>query len=278
MGAEARPSPRNGLGAVVAITTLLALTACSNDGAPPAQAQPPVRESTSSSPAGSPVPSQGPSQGPSAPPGTPEMGFDRTTGEADYCKDQKTPFTGEAADKFGAKNVMRAYCEMVTLSMTQSWVPDLMRKDGDDLREIEFSIPRQYMTPTAANDWDKLVASAVKGEQKHLYDVWALMLYNVTLAEGYELFPPEAQEPMVLNQRFFPAQSWIDTATDEDRLGLRFVIAGDLHLTKDGEPHLLPTEKEIHFALVQNGGHPEKPWLIDSWSGEWTFGKDPRKR
>jgi hypothetical protein len=263
---------RTRLGTAVAVAALLALTACSNDTNPP-QAQPTPSESASTDPTG--TPTDTPTSAVSPAPGTPTVGYDPKTGKINYCKDQK-PFTGEAADKFGAKKVMRAYCDLVTLQMEQSFNGDMIRKDGG-FRQIEFSAPREYMTQDLKKEWDKDLTAALKGDLDARSGVWAFMLYDAEVGNGYEWFPVEAQEPMVMNQQFSAAQAWVDTSADRTRLALRFTASADLHVTKKGKPYLYPFSKDLTFALIENGSSQEKAWLIDSYRYELDMGK-PYKR
>lgn len=259
----------NRLGTALAAAALLALTACSNGGASTPQAD--RTPSTSAASDSTPLPdaSATPSDG------TPEIESDLETGQIDHCKDQTTHFTGEAAQEFGAKKVMAAYCHMVTLAMTQSFVPSMMRKH-DGFRAIEFSAPRDLMTPVAAADWDEDVARIVNGEtDDYSNSVLSLMMYNVTFGDHYDFYPASEQQPVFINQQFTPADTWIDDGGNGGpaRLGMEFIIKGNLFVTKDNKPYVSPMEKTYKFALVENGTHPDKPWLIDGWEGAMKFGQ-----
>ena len=258
---------RHRFGTVLAAAAMVALTGCSNGSTEQPAAAPTPSVSVSAS--ASHQPTADASASSNLP--TIEQGKD---GKPDYCKDQRShKFTGEAAKKWGAEKVMDAYCDMVTLAMDQSFVPDLMRKHSD-FRAVEFSIPADWMTVNARTDWDQGVAQIVKDPEQNT-GVSDLMLYNLRITKGWDFYPA-GEQPTMLHQFFSAGDTWVDHATARDRLGLEFTVGGDLLIEHNNHPWLIPVKKKTTHWLIRNGTHPTKPWLIDGWDSDLTFGTPKR--
>jgi hypothetical protein len=262
---------RNRLGAAIAAAALLALTACSGSGGsdgPKAGSTPTASVSPATDgtvPDATAIPSEG----------TPEIAADLETGKIDYCKDRKTPFTGPAADKWGAKKVMAAYCDMVTLTMDNEFRPSMVR-EHDSFVAKDFSVPRDWMTEDARKSWDANVAKIVKGNVKDYSNpVLSVMLYNVTFDRrlGYDFYPEQKEDRVMVDQKLSAGDAWIDTSQARPRLGLEFTVSGNWLLTNGKGSYLWPMDRKHTFWLTENGRHPTKPWLIDGWTGTTKFGK-----
>lgn len=253
--------------AVLAAVTLISLTACGNsDKKPDAKTKPTATAPASTSPSETPTPDASPT------PGTPKITQD-PNGKTNYCQGNQKPFTGEAADKFGAEKVMAGYCEMVKLTMEQSFVPNMLRQESD-FRAVEFTIPGQYMTAAARKDWDAQVNKVVTGTGDQS-EVWSMMFVGLNYGEGdaYRYYPDSSAMPTVLNQSFTPATTSVDTKGSQPRLVLSFSVSADLVMTDGKDPYLIHATKKMTYWLVDNGTAPDKPWLIDGYSSEPHFDK-----
>jgi hypothetical protein len=263
---------RTRLGSLLAASALLvSLSACSTD----SKAETPGGETTSAAAPDTTDTTEAPGdKATPTPTPLPEIEADTNTGRLQYCKNQK-PFTGEAADRFGAEEVADAYCTFVTLTMEQSFIESYLRADSDEMTPQDFSVWRDYMTKDALDGWDANVAEAIAGDADAARNINTLVMFNVVNGSGYSFVE---SGPLVSNQKFSPASTRIDQVDGEDRLLLTFDVAADFNLTKDSAdetPLLLNLSREITFALIQNPAatSPENDWLIDGFSGEFTYGE-----
>lgn len=252
--------------AVAAAFTLLALSGCSDDATPDA---PPTAEPTSTS-TNTPVdPEETETSGEEDPTSVPTPTISANPdGSFEWCKpSEQKPFTGDAAAKFGAANVMDAYCSMVELQMNYSFL-DTMWKKTDGFTAQEFSPVREYLAQEARDDYDADVAKVVAGNAtaQEIYDVAGLVSFN--LAGGS---PFTIDSPANFNQRFTPARAWVDTRTGTPRLGLAFNVASDVALvrTEDDKPMAFTYEKKLTFWLTEGSGDGVgKSWYIDGYKYE----------
>lgn len=213
-------------------------------------------------------------------PSLPTLTADPETGKFDYCKGQK-PFTGGAADEFGAEAVADAYCTMVGLEMEQSFLEDHLRNGGDVLTPIDFSIWERYMTAETAENFQKTVTEALSSDDvtdEAKQNLWSLIFFDAAGPGSGFLF---TDEPASLDRSFSPAKTEVDEVDGRKRLLLTFDVFANLNVVKEGtkDPYLIPIARRITFALIKNPvpTSDENDWLIDSWSGNFTVDA-PKKR
>lgn len=256
--------------AVTAAVAMLALAGCSDDATPDTT---PTKEPTASetNTPGEPTETKDGEGGeggeePTNTPVTVEPGAD---GKVVWCDPaEQAPFTGPAADKFGAKNVMDAYCTMVELQMDYSFLDTLWDKE-EGFTAQEFSPVREYLGEDARADYDAAVAKVVNGtdERTDMFVVGGLMWFNLIGGSPYTL-----DAPANFNQRFSPAKAWVDTRSGRERLGLRFTVASDVAVvrTKDQKDMAWTAEKEITFWLTPGSNDGlGKSWYIDGY--DWDM-------
>lgn len=251
------------LGPALAAVAILTLTACSNDAEPPNAD--PSASVTSEDP--STHPSDEPRADPSDNPAkVPDISVDPDTGELDFCDQQTTPFTGSAPEEFGQEKVKQAYCDMVALQYQYGFVHSLWSRPFDgEFRAIEFSQIRPHLTTDAREVWDEKVEKFVnEGDEKSAADMYGLMGFGAQGARGFT-FAEATEEPLYYNLKISPARTGVDREESEPRLLLTFTVTLDLNMIKNGERVFLPFEKEITYYLLDNGDHPDIPWLIDTW-------------
>lgn len=243
--------PRS-LVAATAVVALLALSGCSGDKSDATVPSPKPSATATNSPVEDPTESA--TAKPSSVP-TPTISADPETGKFDWCNpEEQEPFTGEAADKFGAEKVMDAYCSMVEMQMEQSFVDSLLRKDKG-FSERDFAAVRNHLAQNARDVWDKNVAAIVAGRatDQQAANVRGLVNYNFTGDSGYTL-----DVPAVFNQRFTPAQAWIAASEGRPKLALRFTVGADVALVRDSD------EKEMAFAYDKTITY----WLVENVKGD----------
>ncbi|NAZ84630.1 hypothetical protein [Kineococcus indalonis] len=189
----------------------------------------------------------------------------------DYCAGQTTPFTGEAADVFGADNVMTAYCDMVTMTLDDSTFVNSLLPYEPNRQVADFSFVKKYMTATLAESWDTAVAQALGGDKDAIATVSTLTFYNVRFPEEGLNVPKDTAS--VLNKSFNPAVTEVDRsqADGEPRLYMTFDVSATILLQKpDGTPAFLPVSKTIHYNLLPDG-NADIPWRIDGFTGDYRF-------
>jgi len=222
----------------------------------------------------SPTPTVKPTPSPTSMPGSVTPTADNPLG-IDWAKQSTHPFTGEAADTFGAANVMTAYRHAVTFSLQEGYT-DLMAK-GYEVRPIELSFVKPYLTTAAQEEWDASVKTALAnpknaaGNQAYR-DVSTLTSWY--LMYGQKVYSFRAgHEPYTLDRSFSSAQGSVEGSADDPSLVLHFTVSRNLRVMKGGKAVLLPFNKDITYWMVPNG-LKETPWLIDTWKIKSTVGVD----
>lgn len=252
---------RNRIGSVLAVTALLALTGCSGDDKTP---------DTASTPSGSSSATDSPTSTPTTPAPTVTNGPD---GRYETCDARTTPFTGAAADTFGADKVMNAYCTYAQISVEQTFLDNLMRSAPEDLTYADFQFWEQYMTADALASWKASVKKSLTNDsasEEADASVLALTYYDVFPGSEYSF----TEDVAVRNRKFSLAKIAVDTAQSEARLALTFTVSGDFNVVKDGtdEAYLYPTSKDITYYLVPTED-PDRLWLIDGWLAKFHVGE-----
>ncbi|MDZ5660657.1 hypothetical protein SFC79_02675 [Nocardioides sp. S-58] len=168
------------------------------------------------------------------------------------CVPGAEPFTGPAADEFGAEQVMAAYCMLADLAFAQertSLALPVPEQDERDLRSV-----RAVLTTSALERW------------RERADVDGLTLHDVRrVPRGYQ----RADDgPFVYGTTVGPA-----TARREgDALSLSFALETGLVLEERGDDtgrhSLLPVTRDATYVLVPVGGG----WKVADWEAKFTHG------
>lgn len=180
------------------------------------------------------------------------------------CVPGAEPFTGAAAETFGAESVMEAYCMLAGLAEEQGrtslalLVPEQEARDVDALREV--------LTPDPGRpwkDWMRQRTIAVRSP------IDGLTLHDVRRP------PPGYQRaddgPYVFGTEVGPAAA--EVARGGAALRLTFELDTGLVLEKkgdhDGRHLLLPVTRRGDYVLVpaEGGG-----WLVDEWLAQFEHG------
>lgn len=256
---------RRGSAAIAAAALMLTLAGCGSDS--PKRTNEPIAGPSGKSAATTTAPLPDPTAAPlptaTAPPEVPNT--DNQTGSQDRQKTldkvfgEQAPFTGPAADKFGADNVMTAYKYLVTFTLDYGFTETLMRPK-DKYQPIEFSFIKPFMAAKAQADWDASVNAALAGDAAQITNVNVMTLWNVNVP-GYTL----TKTRPVRNQKWSPA----NTLVDGNRLVVRFKVSADIVFDKGGKEYVSTVTKDMTFWVIPNGD-PEVPWLIDGWQGSYN--------
>ena len=179
------------------------------------------------------------------------------------CVPGAEPFTGEAADQFGAERVMEAYCMLADLAFAQERtslalpVPEQKARDLDSVRAL--------LSEEAEKRWPALARSRAKGASTSEID--GLTLHDVRrVPAGYH----RADDgPYVFGTQVGPATAQVQG----EALRLTFTLATGLVLEQRGDDSgrhsLLPVTRAGSYVLV-----PESDgWLIDDWEAAFEHGQ-----
>lgn len=242
---------------VIAAALTLSVAACSGDTKPGAL---PAKSTASASPS-SPSIDKGDQVTPTA---------DNPLG-LDWAEQSKSPFTGPAADKFGAANVMTAYRHAVTFSLQEGY-GDLMAK-GYDARPVEFSGVKPYLTTATQKLWDAYVVAALAKDKDAARNVSSLTNWDLEAGQDEYRFR-DGQQLLTLGSTFSEATTSVETIGTKEYLVIRFTVSRNIRVMKEGKAVLFPLEKDITYRMTPNG-RKDIPWLIDAWTITSTPGLLP---
>ena len=175
----------------------------------------------------------------------------------DVLGNDRLPFTGEAADHFGAANVMAAYKEMAALTQIYTFTGSLMK--SHKYLPVEFTFMDDFLTPELRKSWNASVVTALAGSTKDIAEINALTAFNITATENVEFDSRPTR-----NAATSAATTWVDTQTATPRLGMQFTATWDFVIIQDGKRFTGKGKRVLTFALVPSG-IPSNPWLIDSY-------------
>lgn len=250
--------------AVTAVAALgLGLAGCGGTSTPPT-AHSTVTASTGPAPS---VPSS-PTTSPDPASALPKVNpvYNPKTGLTDYCGKRQAPFSGPAARQFGAANVMTAYCEMVSVAITDGFTNLMVDRPHYKVQDFQFL--KTYMTPHEAKQWDTDVKHALAGDSAARNSVYALTTFGPT--GDYTVDP---KGPFTMGTSFTPAKASVVTLNDGTKaLGLVFSVSTNVLLHKDGHLYKNPFTRNYGLSLVP-GGSPQAPWLIASYKVTWQSGR-----
>lgn len=247
--------------AAAAAVALLALAGCSDDANPDAT---PTKQPTATG-TNTPVdPSETPDDGDDTNVPVPTISADPETGKFEWCDPaEQAPFTGAAAKKFGPEKVMSAYCTLVDLEMENQFVDALLRQ-SDGFVAQDFEAVREHLSQSAREDFDADVAALVAGDatDEQINAIRGLVAFDFS-SPAMPL-----DEPAIFNQRFSPADAWVDDATGTPRLGIEFTVGADVAMVRTADEKRLayPYDRTVTFWLTPGRKGGEREWYIDGYA------------
>lgn len=236
---------------VIAAALILSVSACSGGDAKSGALPTKGAASVSATPTVKPTPSA--TRNPVAPTADNPLGIDWS---------KQPPFTGPAADKFGAANVMAAYRQAVTFSLQEGY-SNLMAK-GYDARPVEFSFVKPYLTTAAQKEWDDDVKAALARDEDAGGAVYVLTTWHAAGNQDVYKFR-DGQQLLTLGRSFSAGTASLQTVDAKEYLVLDFIVSRDIRFMKDGKAVLFPLEKDITYRMTPNG-LKDIPWLIDAYN------------
>lgn len=177
------------------------------------------------------------------------------------CVPGTEPFTGAAADRFGAERVMAAYCMLADLALAQEKtslalpVPEQRVRDLDGVRSL--------LSEDARKRWPALVRKRAGSATS---EIDGLTLHDVRrVPAGYE----RADDgPYVFGTQVGPATAEVEG----ERLRLTFTLDTGLVLEERGDDSgrhsLLPVTRLGSFVLAPEG----EGWSIEDWQARFEHG------
>lgn len=248
----------------VALVAALAfgVSSCSGDEPGPKTAPEPSASSTDKNE---------PVNQPTADPATHKSGKPGGKGSV-ICREPETltPFSGTAVAKFGADEVMDAYCEMADffyLNAVTNLTPPQVSVDP-----VELSWAKEWMAPDLAAEWDGMVRKAVSNLDDPAAggDIQRITFFNLRgLPDGYSF--PEAGSglPKMIGGGVGSANAKVSDLDDgRSALDMYFTVTTNIVVQKDGEGFALPAVREVGLRLTPSGESIADPhsWLMEGWT------------
>lgn len=171
----------------------------------------------------------------------------------------QAPFTGSAADEFGADAVMAGYKEMVAFSINQGFT-SLMPLARTQITPQMLSFVRPWLTPEAETAWDQDLAS-LHTSDKAEDNVTAMTVLNLH-GPGFSLRQPITAG----NFHFTPATAAVEPRGSKETLRLEFQLTGDVPAALNGKPQIVTVTRKLTYWLVPaDQPDTQRPWLIYGW-------------
>jgi hypothetical protein len=180
-------------------------------------------------------------------------------------------FTGPAADKFGAANVMAAYRQMVTFTLMEGYSAMLAKEY--DATPGDFAAVRAQLTPSAAKIWDGYVKAALAKNKEGVAKVQSLSgWYMMSGTQTTYRFRP-GQQVLTVGQDFSSSTASVYTDKGVAYLSLHFTVTRQLRLMKGTQAVLRPFTRDMTYGLLPPTAKGQ-PWLLDGWTSKTTPGAD----
>ncbi|MDN4174238.1 hypothetical protein QWY28_14840 [Nocardioides sp. SOB77] len=184
------------------------------------------------------------------------------------CVPGVEPFTGPAADRFGAESVMAAYCTLAELSLEHAFTDLIVPAQGRSARA--YAGPRPVLTPAARARWDADVAAYLRAGDGAAHDrIDALVLTDVVdVPKGFRL----ADDPPPAIGDEVGARAVASVVGERLRLAVpvRTGIVLERRGDDSGRHLLLPVTKRLSVDLERTGSGR---WLVADWSARWSRGR-----
>lgn len=187
-----------------------------------------------------------------------------TTSEPLPCVPGTEPFTGPAADTFGAEEVMDAYCMLAELVEEQERTSLALPVPEQEIQDVDRLL--RLVTRDVAEKWPDWVRGR-RGSNRSPID--GLTLHDVRRPPaGYR----RADDgPYVFGTRVGPATA--ELARGGEALSLSFTMDTGLVLEEKGDDtgrhSLLPVTRRGTYVLVPVDGGD---WNVDEWQASFEHG------
>lgn len=184
--------------------------------------------------------------------------------EALPCVPGVAPFTGAAADRFGAEAVMAAYCEVAELSRQTAFTALLVPGPH---RAKDFALVRPWLSSAGRRSWDAAVQRTLATrEAKAEALVDALTLHDVSrVPPGYALAD---DPPPAFGTTVGPAKAKVRGSVLELALEVSTGLVLERRGEENGSHSLWPWTKRLVVTMVPQGDR----WLVEEWRAAWSQG------
>lgn len=187
------------------------------------------------------------------------------------------PFTGPGVEVFGQDAVRDAYVWATDFIVQNTFDDTLIRKSSDELRQIDFTLVEQGLSPRLAEDFGAATAELEAKGESTSPDARDTVLAFASW--GLENNGLKLRQPGSRNVGFGGATN-VGTDTDEgrDRLILDFPISGEFLFTDTEGAYAAPGSnvaatytKNMSLFLIKTSD-PKNPWKIDGYAFDFALG------
>jgi len=182
------------------------------------------------------------------------------------CVPGAEPFTGPAADQFGAERVMAAYCMLAEQVERQERTSLTRLVPAQQVKDVVAL--RRLLTPHAAAGWAGLARARAAGDPRATVRINGLTLHDVREAPPGYVGADDG--PYVFGTQVGAATAAV--VPDGSALELTFTMRTGVVLEERGDASgrhsLLPVTRGATYVLVPDGDG----WLIDDWEATFEHG------
>lgn len=248
-------------GIAIATALALVLSSCAQDDATPG-----ATEQSSATPKNA---SKGTSASASEAPGSDEPVL---------CAHTKslTPFAGPAALKFGADEVMDAYCEMADFFYLHAVTDLTAPRESYDVEDLAWV--KGWMATSTDNVWDKAVAKELKRLDDGDEYINRITYFNLRgLAALGRSYPDEDSGlPGQVGGGIGAARTSTGVSDGKPYLDMWFAHTTNIVMQRGDKPIAVPVVRDVGLRLVPTGRRiaDAHTWLIKGWSVAYQSSDD----
>jgi hypothetical protein len=174
-----------------------------------------------------------------------------------------------AVQQFGRTRANAAYREVTTFAAANTFRTDLLRPKAS-YTEADFAEVGKFMNPPMRAVWNNKIAARARGDEKSENDINVLMFHNFNVP-GHSL---TTSGPAIVNQKISKVSVAPENPTSgTGRIAVTFTQAGDLRLSKGGQPMRVTIDKTVTCWLAPAPSGSGRTWLIDGYKGSYEMHK-----
>lgn len=248
-------------GIAIATALALALSSCAQDDATPG-----ATEQSSATPKNA---SKGTSASASEAPGSDEPVLCAPTTSL-------TPFTGPAALKFGAAEVMDAYCEMADFFYLHAVTDLTAPRESYDVEDLAWV--KEWMATSSDKFWDRAVAKELKDLDDGDGDINRITYFNLRglVWKGRTFLGAGSGLPGQVGGGIGAARTATGVSDGKPYLDMWFAHTTNIVMQRGGKPVAVPVVRNVGLRLVPTGRPiaDAHTWLIDGWTVDYQSSDD----
>ena len=174
------------------------------------------------------------------------------------------PFTGPAAARFGADRVEAAYKAATQLELLATVSDPVIREATPTLADV--AVADHWLD---RNGQAMLAGGVARQADPKNFDLYDLFLYGFTpeSLKGYALRAPDADHYYA----GYATTNLHGGPGGATQLGMRFLVGGNLLLSKAGKDYTATFSKDCTLFMVPDASGPDG-WLVDSYYARVSTG------